>query len=183
MLHRTPHSGVEIAGTWSDCGDELTANLRLQDGFPEEPRSVLEWCLSQDRSSLLSVLASLVASTIDLSHEDASPADAQRQDVSDALAAALDLDMNHHWAPSLEFWVRLSKTRLLQAYEQAPAMQTLSERARTEKLAAAAKLKKDALAQRVHVAWQGHGYLPELLITPLGSGTLAICSGALEAAE
>ncbi|MBK8841021.1 MAG: hypothetical protein IPO30_20865 [Hyphomonadaceae bacterium] len=62
-------------------------------------------------------------------------------------------------------------------------MQQLSDRARLEKVTSASKMKKDDLALRVDDAWRGHGYLPELLITPLAAGSLAVCSTALVAAE
>ena len=128
-------------------------------------------------------MAGFVARGVNLAHEDTSSADKERQTTADLLATALGLDMTAHWSADIEYWLRLPKARLLEEYEQAPGMQLLSDRVRLEKLTAAAKMKKDALALRVDDAWRGHGYLPELLITPLAAGSLAVCSPALVAAE
>lgn len=131
-------------------------------------------CLGQDRSGLLACLAALVAGAIDLSHEDSSPADHERQAISDDLASALRLDMRALWTPTLDFWTRLPKAALVEALQQACEMQGMAEADMTARSVSAAKIRKDDLAQRVDDAWRGHGYLPELLVTPLPAGALEL---------
>jgi hypothetical protein len=62
----------------------------------------------------------IVASNIDLAHEDAAIDDRRKQALADRIAATLDLDMTRHWAPGLAFWTRLPKAALVAAIEAAP---------------------------------------------------------------
>ena len=96
--------------------------------------------------------------------------DRRRQSIADLLAQALDIDMTQAWQPDLDYWLRLSKTALIDALAQAGDHTT----APAALLASCAKLKKDALAQKVERAWSGRGYLPDLLVTPVAAGALAL---------
>jgi len=175
--------GISVSDTFGPSDGETNSTAQLESVLPDAPADILAWCLAQDCEALLTLMAGFVARGLDLAHEDASPADKDRQTTADILATALALDMTAHWSAHMEYWLRLSKARLLEEYEQAPGMQQLSDRARLEKVTSASKMKKDDLALRVDDAWRGHGYLPELLITPLAAGSLAVCSTALVAAE
>ncbi len=185
LVRHTSLAGISISGTdtFGQTDEERASLEELEAIVADEPRGPLAWCLQQDASKLLRLLAGLVARQIDLTHEDATPIDQERQTIADLLASAVSLDMTSCWAPDVEFWLRLPKARLLEEYEQSPGMQKLTDRSRAEKLTAAAKMKKGALAERTNEAWRGQGYLPELLITPLAAGSLATCQRTHIAAE
>jgi len=87
------------------------------------------------------------------------------------------------WSASLEFWMRLPKSALLDELRHAVEGQNLPVSARAEVLRAAAKLSKQALAQRVDDAWRGRRYLPDLLVTPLAAGSLTVIDSVAVAAE
>jgi len=55
----------------------------------------------------------------------------------------------------------------------------LTEAETKRRSADATRLKKEPLAQCVDDAWRGRGYLPELLITPLGTGALLVNPNAV----
>jgi hypothetical protein len=63
----------------------------------------VDWRLAQDAATLLDGFALIVASNIDLAHEDAGIVDRCKQALADRIAATLDLDMTRHWAPDLAF--------------------------------------------------------------------------------
>lgn len=183
LLRRQTLQGVDVSCGMSDFDDSQSLMRPLDAAMPEQPRAALEWCLKQDRAALLTHLSTLVACAIDLSHEDSTAGDADRQAVSDCIASALDLDMAAVWSPSIEFWIRLPKSVLLEELKDAAETHELPDAAQADWLRTAAKLKKDALAQRVHEAWRGRRYLPELLVTPLAAGSLSVAGNIAIAAE
>lgn len=124
----------------------------------------------------------LTAQAIDLAHEGASSADGDKQKVADAIAQTLDLDMTRHWSPSIEFWLRLSKDMLIEELKSALEIAGLTPSQIAARLKDSRKLKKDALALCVHEAWQGRGYLPDLLVTPIAAGGLSVVAGDVAAA-
>jgi ParB family chromosome partitioning protein len=150
------------------------ARAEVEGRLPEDDAALLDWALDLSRENLLAVLAVLVAGTVDLAHEDASPHDARKQVLADRLAQHLDLDMRKFWTPDLAFWTRLPKAALLAAYAESPGMADRGVRTREDLLKAHAKLKKDDLAASVAGAFEGAGYLPDILVTPAGAGTLSI---------
>ena len=175
-LRHADMSGVALAarGCEMDDGDGFLSRWAdLDNAAPHEEIDMLRWCLSQDREALLALLAVLVGGVIDLRHEDATPVDRRRQSVADLLAQALDIDMTQVWKPGLDYWLRLSKTALIDALAQAGDHASAAT-APAALLASCAKLKKDALAQKVERAWSGRGYLPDLLVTPVAAGALAL---------
>ena len=125
----------------------------------------------------------LVAGAVDLAHEDSSPNDLVKQGISDVLAQQLDIDMRQFWQADLNFWARLPKSTILAALAHAPAMAKKSARTRDDLLKAHAKLRKDDLATKVATAFEGSGYLPEILLTPVASGHLEITTEGLAAIE
>lgn len=175
-LRHADMSGVALAtrACEMDDGDGFSRLWAEVDrAAPHEEADMLRWCLSQDREALLAMLAVLVGGVIDLRHEDATPADHRKQSIADLLAQALNIDMTQVWHPGLDHWVRLSKAALIEALAQA-GDHASSATAPAALLASCAKLKKDALAQKVERAWRGRGYLPDLLVTPSAAGAFAL---------
>jgi ParB family chromosome partitioning protein len=151
---------------------------------PESDSDLLGWCLAQPSGTLLALLAVLVADSVDLVHEKGAPADLLRHTLADILADALDLDMREFWQADASYWARLPKAQLLATLCDAPALIDLSPAARQARLAGYAKLKKDELAFKVGEAFEGSGYLPDLLVTPVPAGAFELTSaGAAIAAE
>lgn len=144
--------------------DERTA---LFANMPEAESDLLEWCLAQSTDTLMEAFAVIVASNIDLAHEDANIDDRRKQALADRIAEALDLDMTRHWAPDLAFWTRLPKAALITALEAAPCMQQLSDADRVQFAKNVGKLRKEDLVTRVEQALDGCGWLPALLVTPV----------------
>jgi hypothetical protein len=134
--------------------------------IPDEEGEVLDWCLMQPPETLLSLLAVIVADSVDLVHEKGSLADHRRHALADRLAVILDLDMRQFWQADASYWTRLPKADLLAAFAEAPVPENQSERSREAVIKAHAKLKKDELATKVGEAFAGVGYLPDLLVTP-----------------
>lgn len=150
------------------------ARAELEGRLPEDDAALLDWALDLSRENLLAVLAVLAAGAVDLAHDDASPHDARKQVLADRLAQHLDLDMRRFWTADLAFWTRLPKSALMAAYAESPGMADRGARTRDDLLRAHAKLRKDDLAASVAGAFEGAGYLPDILVTPAGAGTLSI---------
>ena len=150
------------------------ARAELEGRLTSNEIELLGWALDLSRERLLAVLAVLVASTVDLTHEDTSPADLRKQTIADCLARQLDVDMARFWSAGLDFWVRLPKSALIAALSDAPGMSDRSARAREEAVKMYAKLRKDDLAGKISAMFEGSDYLPDILITPVTAGGLAI---------
>jgi ParB family chromosome partitioning protein len=168
--------------------DDLDALVETRSALlahvPDEADEVLDWCLMQPPETLMSLLAVIVADSIDLVHEKGSPADHRRHMLADRLAEILNLDMRQYWEADASYWTRLPKADLLVAFAEAPSPAGQSERSREAIIKAHAKLKKDELAAKVGEAFAGAGYLPDLLVTPVSSGSFELTSaGVAVAAE
>jgi len=172
-IFRSELSGVGVAAHPAHVDDldalEETRGA-LMAHVPEAESDVLGWCLAQPSGTLLAILAVLVAGSIDLAHEKGSPSDWHRQALADTLAEALDLDMRDFWQADANYWTRLPKTELLAALAESPGLIEKREKAREAALKAHAKLKKDDLAANVGEAFEGTGYLPDILVTPIPKG-------------
>jgi ParB family chromosome partitioning protein len=181
MVMRSVHHG-EIAGLSISAGrrqvDDLPAleeaMSELEGRLPADEMALLDWALDLSRERLFAVLALLVAGAVDLAHEDTSPGDLDKQAVADRLAQHLDIDMRQFWKADLGFWVRLPKSTLMAAVSESPGMTDRSARTREDIIKAHAKLRKDDLAAKVSAAFEGAGYLPEILVTPAAAGTLTV---------
>ncbi len=184
-LHHAELAGVSISGQARQVDDlpALSAVLsELEARAPGEGPALVDWALEMSRERLLGVLAALVASTIDLTHEDTSPGDLIKQDLADKLAQSLDVDMTQYWKPDLAgFWARLSKSTLVEAFNNAPGMSGKSPRAREDAIKAHMKLRRDDLAAKVASAFDGAGYLPEILTTPIPAGAFEVTAAGAEA--
>lgn len=186
-VFRSDLSGIGVAAHPAQVED-LDAFVETRSAIlahaPEHDADVLGWCLAQPSGTLLALLAVLVADSVDLVHEKGAPSDRRRRVLSDTLAEALDLDMREFWQADASYWTRLPKAELLTAFADAPALVDLSPPTRQARLAACAKLKKDELAFKVGEAFEGSGYLPDLLVTSIAAGGIALSSeGVAVAAE
>ena len=185
-VHHSEVIGVSINAQFRQV-DDLPA---LQDAWaemegrlPADEIELLDWALGLSRERLLAVLAVLVAVSVDLAHEDTSPADLRKQVIADRLAQHLDIDMRAFWTAGIDFWVRLPKSTLLGSMSDAPGMAERSSRAREDALKAHTKLRKDELAAKVATLFEGSGYLPEILVTPVAAGSLALTEQGLSMIE
>ncbi|MDP3737493.1 MAG: ParB/RepB/Spo0J family partition protein [Hyphomonadaceae bacterium] len=176
-VHRAEFTGVAIsaqARTVDDLPDLEDARALMEGQIPSEDDALLGWALDLSRERLLAVLAVLVAGSVDLSHEDTSPVDLRKQAIADSLARHLDIDMTRYWTAGPDFWTRLPKSALMSALSDAPSMPERSARAREDAIKAHAKLRKDELAAKVSALLEGSHYLPDILVTPVAIGGLAV---------
>lgn len=134
--------------------------------IPDTEAGLLEWCLAQDIATLLDAFALIVASNIDLAHEDANIDDRRKQALADRIATMLDLDMTRHWAPDLAFWTRLPKAALIASIEAAPCTARLDDLDRAAFLKMLSRKTKDELATTAATVLEGIGWLPALFVTP-----------------
>ena len=135
--------------------------------IPDTEAGLLEWCLAQDTAALLDAFGLIVASNIDLAHEDANIDDRRKQALADRIATELDLDMTRHWAPDLAFWTRLPKAALIAAIETAPCTTRLDDVDRAAFLKMLSRQTKDQLATTAAQVLEGTGWLPALFATPV----------------
>jgi len=180
-------SGIGVAAHTAHV-DDLDALVETRSAvlahIPDEADELLDWCLMQPPETLMSLLAVIVADSIDLVHEKGSPVDHRRHMLADRLAEILNLDMRQFWEADAAYWTRLPKADLLVAFAEAPSPAGQSERSREAIIKAHAKLKKDELAAKVGEAFAGVGYLPDLLVTPASAGSFELTSaGVAVAAE
>jgi ParB family transcriptional regulator, chromosome partitioning protein len=167
--HGAPGVSLTARPRWladhDDFGDD---RAQVFANIPDSELELLDWCLAQSTDALMGVLAVVVASNIDLAHEDATIDDRCKQVLADRLAQALGLDMTRHWAPDLAFWSRLSKAALFTALETAPCVQQLNDADHVAFAKTIGGLRKEDLVARVAKALDGCGWLPSLLVTPAG---------------
>jgi ParB family chromosome partitioning protein len=162
-----PGVSLSVRPRWLADHDGLgDQRATLFASMPETESDLLEWCLAQNAETLMVAFAVIVASNIDLAHEDANIDDRRKQVIADRIAQALDLDMRRHWTPDLAFWTRLPKAALITALERAPCMKQLSDADRALFAKNVGKLRKEELVTRVEQALDGCGWLPALLLTP-----------------
>lgn len=111
-----------------------------------------QWCLAQDQSVLLDLLAFCTANTIDAVRLKADRPDSERIAHADALAASLKLDMAQWFTPTAEnYFSRISKAAILQVLQEAKG---------TPLSPATAKLNKTDLAAQAGRTVAGTGWLP-----------------------
>jgi len=142
--------------------------------MPEDDLTLLGVCIDQPVDKLVEALAVFMAETIDLTHGGVLYEHKRLQRMSDALAAALDLDMTRHWEAAQDFWEAAPKSLAIAALETAPSIASLGEDERKGMIAAFAKMKKAELARTAAQTLKDTGWLPELLITPPREGAFAV---------
>ena len=117
------------------------------DRLPGSPADLFAWCLSQDQSVLLDLLAFVAGLTVDAVESKG----AGRNPAADALAQAVTLDMREWWQPTVEgFWQRLPKAGMIHAMGEA----------KVTAVAPLDSVKKAEAAHMVAKAMQGGGWLP-----------------------
>jgi ParB family chromosome partitioning protein len=167
-LDLTGHS-TDLEGRVSDvfeCGAHggfATLCTAWMDRLPTDPAAFWDWCLAQDQTVLLDLLALLSALSVDAITRVA-PDHGATIAHADALADELGLDMRSHWTPAAEgFFSRISKAQM-QAF--------LKEQDAFDDAAIVAKAKKPEAAQRTAKVLLAQGWLPApLLITPPADDT------------
>ena len=126
---------------------------RRGDAEPGDHADLLPWLLSLDNGEVLTVLAPLVASTVDAGCEDWSQG--AGRSLAAGVAAAARLDMTEWWTPTVEtYFGRVTKAQIGLAVTEAGAGPFNTEGKKAEVAAAAARL----------VA--GTGWLPAMLRSP-----------------
>jgi ParB family chromosome partitioning protein len=169
--------GVRIESRPSGFDDDDAfeqARTAFADRAGEDEMALLAGCLDQPIEKLLEALAIFMAETIDLTHGGVLPEHRRLQRMSDALAAALDLDMARHWEATQDFWEAVPKAFAIAALETAPSVVALGVAERKGMIAAFAKMKKAELASTAAQTLKDTGWLPDLLITPTREGAFAV---------
>ena len=111
-----------------------------------------QWCLAQDQSVLLDLLAFCTAFTIDAVRLKSDRPDSERIAHTDGLADSLKLDMAQWFTPTAEnYFARISKAAILHALQEAKG---------TPLSPATAKLSKSELAALAERTVAGTGWLP-----------------------
>ena len=125
-----------------------------------------DWCLAQGPEVLLQTQALLIASTLDLSHSGNTPICRRKQEVADALATRLQIDMTKWWAPTSDFFMGLNKAQIADAIMESPAVLQLPTAKDRELFEATlASKRKDELAHLAAQTLDGTGWLPGVLRT------------------
>jgi ParB/RepB/Spo0J family partition protein len=124
-----------------------------------------DWCMGQSVEALLDAQATLIASTLDLSHTGTTPICRRKQEVADILATRLQVDMTRWWTPSTDFFMGLTKAQITDAILQSPAadLPTIKDRKAFEVMLAGKR--KDELALMAAQSLEGTGWLPPVIRT------------------
>jgi len=146
---------------------------RLGEMLPGNPDALWQWCLEQQRDTLLDVLAYIAALTVDaVRHKDV-PQSSPEDSHASALATALRLDMTAWYVPTAKnFFARISRKAILSTLEEAKG---------APQGPALDKMKKPELAERAERVVAGTGWLPALLRA--ASANAAASEAFAEAAE
>lgn len=90
------------------------------DRLPGNPASLWNWCLEQDRDSLLDLLAYGLAQTVDAVQIKSDDPEGERFVHADALEKALGIDMTSWFRPTAEnYFGRVSKASIIEALKEA----------------------------------------------------------------
>lgn len=176
MLQSRTHgglAGLEIRTNARAFDDSAAFKAARDHAHAAAPRTLEDYHKSSTED-LLSLLAVLVAETINLPHRDAGPQDAQLQASADGIAAMLDLRMAHYWSPDEAFWLQAPKSLALEVLAESTKLARMGVKKRSAQLAAYSKMKKAELARIAGAELRKSGWLPEVLITPAREGAFAI---------
>ena len=125
-----------------------------------------DWCMAQSAEVLLQTQATLIASTLDLSHSGNTPICRRKQEVAGILATRLQVDMIKWWAPTSDFFMGLNKAQITDAIMESPAVLGLpTEKDREAFTATFASKRKDELALMAAQTLDGTGWLPSVIRT------------------
>lgn len=146
-LHR-----VEGSNALAQMG---TARQKWGSKIPADPDNLWTWCLAQDKTVLLDLLAFCAAVSINAVRGKSDRPDAARFGHADKLAAAVSLDMKLWFTPdAANYFSRVSKPQILDALREAKGQPPAP---------AWEKLKKAELAKEAERQMVGTGWLPALL--------------------
>lgn len=96
------------------------AHAAWSETLPDEEAALWDWCLTQDRDTLLRLLAFCAASAIDGVQRKGDRSDSPRLAHSNALAAALKLDLTRWFTPTAEnYFRRVGRAQILADLEEA----------------------------------------------------------------
>jgi ParB/RepB/Spo0J family partition protein len=125
-----------------------------------------DWCMGQSAEVLLDAQATLIASTLDLSHSGTTPICRRKQEVADTLATRLQVNMTRYWIPTTDFFMGLTKAQIADAIMESPAVVDLpSAKDRKAFEVMLAGKRKDELALMAAQALEGSGWLPGVIAT------------------
>lgn len=125
-----------------------------------------DWCMGQSAEALLDAQATLIASTLDLSHSGTTPICRRKQEMADTLATRLQVDMTGYWSPTTDFFMGLTKAQIAGAILESPAVVNLpSAKDRKAFEVMLAGKRKDELALMAAQALEGSGWLPTVIHT------------------
>ncbi|NJR20630.1 MAG: hypothetical protein HC777_03750 [Hyphomonadaceae bacterium] len=125
-----------------------------------------DWCMGQCAETLLDAQATLIASTLDLSHSGTTPICRRKQEVADSLTTRLQVDMTKYWSPTTDFFMGLTKAQIADAIMESPAVVELpSAKDRKAFEVILAGKRKDELALMAAQALEGSGWLPGVIAT------------------
>lgn len=134
------------------------AKEKWSEKLPGEPEKLWEWCLTQETSVLLDLLACCAALTVRAIRTKQDKADGSRLVHADQLANALKLDMKEWFTPTAaNYFNRVGKQQILEAVTEAKGQPHAP---------ALEKLKKGELATQAERLVDGTGWLPALLRLP-----------------
>jgi ParB/RepB/Spo0J family partition protein len=125
-----------------------------------------DWCMGQSAEVLLDAQATLIASTLDLSHSGTTPICCRKQEIADSLATRLQVDMTRYWSPTTDFFMGLTKAQIADAIMESPAVMDLpsAKDGKAFEVMLAGK-RKDELALMAAQALEGTGWLPPVIRT------------------
>ena len=128
---------------------------RWTERLPASPDALWHWCLAQDQTTLLELLAYCAARTVNAVQVKQDRPGCQRLTHANALAAALSLDMAQWFTPTaVNYFTRVGRGAVIAAMAEAKGMP--AKRSWD-------KLKKPALAALAERETAGTGWLPQPL--------------------
>lgn len=142
----------------STANDELDREESLwRDRIPGDEQQFWQWCLTQDRDTLVALLTHCVALSIDATQRKQDKPDCARLQHADMLANALKLDMSLYFRPDAgNYFSRISKDMILA---------DLREITGKDASPAMLKMKKSELAKHAARAVAETRWLPAILRT------------------
>jgi len=145
------HLKEEPAG----AGELKLAYEKWFEKLPKGEQTLWEFCLAQDQSTLLELLALCAACTVDAVQRKQEQPDGRRLAQANALATALNLDMTKWFTPTADnFFSRVGRTTVISAITEAKGIQAKKSWD---------KMKKAALAAFAEREIAGTGWLPQPL--------------------
>lgn len=146
--------------------EPLASKREALHGLDLHEEKLFDWCMAQSAEVLLDAQATLIASTLDLSHSGTTPICRRKQEVADSLATRLQVDLTRYWSPTTDFFMGLTKAQIADAIMESPAARELpSAKDRKAFEVMLAGKRKDELALMAAQALEGTGWLPPVIRT------------------